>query len=307
MKVIIIGSLSFDGIMSMPGKFKDYLQADKLHIINVSFLMDTFRKEQGGTAGNQAYCLALLGLKPIIFSCAGRDFKQYKTRLEKSGVDVRQIVINKNKISATGFCMTDRDDNQIWGFYSGAMAGDKKLSLSGKASGNDLVLITPTEPEAMGNFINQCCRDNYRFLLDPAFQIPRLKQSILQKGVSRAEIVIGNDYEISLLKKRVKLNRKKIIITTFGDQGSLVEKGKEKFRIPIAKPKKVVDPTGAGDAYRGGFIAGYLKGLPLTVCGRMGALAAVYTVEKHGTQTYHFSLTEFKKRYKTNFGYELRY
>jgi adenosine kinase len=301
MKLIVTGSLSFDCIMSMPGRFEDYLQPDKLHLINVSFLMDTYRKNQGGTAGNQAYTLALLGFKPVIFSCAGKDFSRYSRKLESAGAETGEIRIDKTKITASGFCMTDTNDNQIWGFYSGAMAGDKDLQLDRVAQPGDFVLITPTEPRAMENFIKYCCQKNIKFLLDPAFQIPRIKQKILQQGVNRAEIIIGNDYEIALLAKRVKLNRQKIIITTLGRHGSRINcKGKSQI-IPIARPKSEVNPTGAGDAYRAGFLAGYLKRLPLPVCGRMGALAAVYTVEKFGTQTHHFTLNQFKKRYQENF------
>lgn len=307
MKIWITGSVSFDHIMSMPGKFSDYLMPDKLHVINVSFLMETFRQEQGGTAGNQAYTLALFKFKPIILSCVGKDFKKYRARLIKTGVSVSRIKVNRKKASANGFCMTDKNDNQIWGFYSGAMEGDKNLSLADKLKPEDLAVLTPTDPKATEKFIQECSQYHYRYLFDPAFQIPRLSQKSLQLGVSRAEIVVGNDYEIALLKRKVKLNPTKILITTLGEKGSLIQKENQQFRIPAAKPKNVKDPTGAGDAYRAGFLAGYLKNLPLEVCGRMGALAAVYTVEKIGTQTHKFSLTEFKKRYKSNFKENLKY
>jgi len=160
----------------------------------------------------------------------------------------------------------------------------------------------------MANYVKDCAKNNYRFLFDPAFQISRLDKEILQLGVDRAEIIIGNDYEMSLLKKKINLRgQKKIWITTYGAKGSKIEANNKTIPIPIAKPKVNRDPTGAGDAYRAGFLAGYLKGLPLEVCGRMGALSAVYTVEKFGTQTHRFKLTEFKKRYKNNFKESLSY
>lgn len=307
MKVVVTGSLSFDQVMSMPGRFKDYIMADKLHMINVSFLMETFSRHFGGTAGNQAYTLGLLGIKPMVVGTAGKDFGKYKSRLRSVGVDTSGIKIDQKKFTASGWCMTDRDDNQIWGFYSGAMAGDKNLSLKGKLGQGDLAAITPTEPLAMAKFIRECRENHYRFLFDPAFQIARFSQSSLKEGVAGTEILIGNDYEIALLQKRVSLKNNKLIITTLGRKGSILQMGKVSWRIPAAKAKNSKDPTGAGDAYRAGFLAGYIKKLPLPVCGRMGSLAAVYTVEKEGTQTHKFSLTEFKKRYKTNFKEELKY
>lgn len=313
MKVIVTGSVSFDQIMSMPGRFKDYLMPDKLHILNVSFLMDTFCKEMGGTAGNQAYSLALLGYKPILAAAVGKDFGEYRQHLAKAGVDLSGVKTFKNDITASGFAMTDKNNNQIWGFYSGAMKQARNLSLKSIISQDDFTLITPNDPQAMENYIDECTAKNCCFLFDPAFQIPRLKIKSLKKGVMKATILIGNDYEISLLRSRLKLTKSQILksgiilITTYGAKGSMIEKGFTAIKIPPARPKNSDDPTGAGDAYRSGFIAGYLKNLDLSVCGRMGALAAVYTVEQRGTQTHKFSLTEFRKRYKNNFGYELRY
>lgn len=313
MKVIVTGSVSFDQVMSMPGRFKDYLMPDKLHILNVSFLMDTFSKEMGGTAGNQAYSLALLGYKPILAATVGKDFNEYREHLKKTGVNLTYVKSFNNEITASGFAMTDKNNNQIWGFYSGAMKQAKNLSLKPVINQDDFVLITPNDPQAMENYINECAAAKCRFLFDPAFQTPRLKLASLKKGVMKAAVLIGNDYEISLLRKRLKLTKSQILksgiilITTYGAKGSMIEKGFTAIKIPPAKPKSSGDPTGAGDAYRAGFTAGYLKNLPLAVCGRIGALAAVYTVEKFGTQTHKFSLTEFKKRYKSNFKEELNY
>jgi len=311
-KVIVTGSVSFDHVMSMPGRFKDYLMPDKLHILNVSFLMDTFRRQQGGTAGNQAYTLGLLQIKPWLAVTVGSDFGQYRNHLLKAGVNLKAMKKVKDK-TATGFAMADRDNNQVWGFYSGAMKAAKGLSLKPWLKTGDWVIISPNDPKAMENYIDECVGKGVNFLFDPAFQIPCLSLTKLKKGVMKATILIGNDYEISLLRQRLKLTKSQILksgvilITTYGAKGSLIEKGFEAIKVPSAKPLNNSDPTGAGDAYRAGFLAGYLKNLPLAVCGRMGALTAVYTVEKFGTQTHKFSLTEFKKRYKTNFGYELRY
>jgi len=313
MRLIVTGSLSFDHVMSMPGRFKDYLMPEKLHIINVSFLMDTFRLDKGGTAGNQAYSLALLGLKPILLGSAGKDFFEYKRHLDKAGVNTSRIKMYRKQVTATGFAMTDKNNNQVWGFYSGAMKEDAHLSLLDKAKENDFVVLAPTDPRAMEKYVDECCQIKCRFLFDPAFQTPRLKINKLKKGALKAKIVIGNDYEIALLLKRLKLAKRqllkpgKILITTLGSKGSIIETKEARYKIPIAKPDNSSDPTGAGDAYRAGFLAGYLRGLSLPESGRMGSLAATYSVEKSGTQTHKFSLSSFKRRYKINFNHELRY
>ena len=311
MNIFVTGSVSFDQVMSMPGRFADYLQPEKLHILNVSFLMETFSRHFGGTGANQAYTLALLGFTPKLVATVGTDFGSYRSHLLKAGVDLSLVKKVKDK-TATGWAMTDRDNNQVWGFYSGAMKQAAKLSLKDELTGKDWLVITPNDPRAMVNYARQAVQANANYLYDPAVQIPRFSRQELQLGIKAAKIIIGNDYEIALLLKNSgltqdKILRHSILISTGGAKGSLIMTRGEKILIPIAKAKKAVDPTGAGDAYRAGFLAGFIKGLELPVCGRMGALAAAYTVEKFGTQTHHFTLTQFKKRYKVNFGHELRY
>ena len=312
MNLFVTGSVSFDQIMSMPGRFRDYLQPDKLHILNVSFLMETFTRHFGGTGANQAYTLALLGLKPTLAAAVGTDFGSYRSHLIKAGVDLSLLSKVKDK-TATGFAMTDRDNNQVWGFYSGAMKQANKLSLKEQLTADDWLAVTPNDPRAMVNYVNQAINAGAAYLYDPAVQIPRFSGEQLRAGISGAKIVIGNDYEIALLLKNSGMREKqilsggRILISTGGANGSLIMNRREKILIPIAKAKSAVDPTGAGDAYRAGFLAGFIKGLALPVCGRMGALAAAYTVEKFGTQTHHFTLAQFKKRYKLNFNHELRY
>lgn len=312
MNIFVTGSVSFDQVMSMPGRFADYLQPDKLHILNVSFLMDTFQKHFGGTGANQAYTLALLGYRPFLAAAVGTDFGSYRSHLAKAGVDLTLVRKVKDK-TATGFAMTDKDNNQVWGFYAGAMKQAQGVSLTGKLTDKDWLMVTPNDPRAMLNYIRLAQRCGANLLFDPAVQIPRFNKGQLRQGIATARVVIGNDYEIGLLQKISGLTTEKmtqqnlILISTGGAKGSLIITRREKILIPIARAKSVADPTGAGDAYRSGFLAGYLKDLPLPVCGRMGALAAAYTVERFGTQTHHFTLAQFKKRYKLNFGHELRY
>lgn len=311
MNIFVTGSVSFDQVMSMPGRFSDYLQPEKLHILNVSFLMETFSRHFGGTGANQAYTLALLGFTPKLAATVGTDFGSYRSHLLKAGVDLSLVKKVKDK-TATGWAMTDRDNNQVWGFYTGAMKQANKLSLKDELKAEDWLMITPNDPRAMVNYTRQAAKSGANYLYDPGMQIPRVSRQELREGIAGAKIIIGNDYEIALLIKQSgltqdKILRHSILISTGGAKGSLIMTRGEKILIPIAKAKKVVDPTGAGDAYRAGFLAGFIKDLPLPVCGRMGALAAAYTVERFGTQTHHFTIAQFKKRYKSNFGHELQW
>ena len=210
MSVFVTGSVSFDQIMSMPGRFRDYLQPDKLHILNVSFLMETFTRHFGGTGANQAYTLAFLGLKPKLAAAVGTDFGSYRSHLIKAGVDLGLLLKVKDK-TATGFAMTDRDNNQVWGFYSGAMKQANKLSLKGQLTNQDWLAITPNDPRAMINYVNQAINTGAAYLYDPAVQIPRFSREQLKRGISGAKIVIGNDYEIALLLKNSGLSEKQIL------------------------------------------------------------------------------------------------
>ena len=273
--------------------------------------METFSRHFGGTGANQAYTLALLGFRPKLAATVGTDFGAYRSHLLKAGVDLSLVKKVKDK-TATGWAMTDRDNNQVWGFYSGAMKYASGVSLKDKLVPKDWLMITPNDPRAMVNYARQAAKAEANYLYDPAVQIPRFSRQELQQGIKAAKIITGNDYEIALLLKNSGLTQDKvtsrsILISTGGAKGSLIMTRREKILVPIAKAKSVVDPTGAGDAYRAGFLAGFIKNLPLAVCGRMGALAAVYTIEKFGTQTHHFTIAQFKKRYKINFKHELRY
>jgi len=310
--IIITGSLAFDFIMNYPGRFADQIIPEKIHILNLSFLTEKLNKNLGGTAGNIAYNLSLLRKKTAILATAGKDFGLYKKFLSKSGVLTKYIKIIEDDYTSNYFAVVDQSDNQIGGFYSGAMAKAKTLSLRTIKEKIDFVVISPTDPEAMIKFAKECKQLKIPYLFDPGMQLPRLSREQLQKGVFGAEILIGNDYEINLSQKKLKLNKRslltkvKILITTLAEKGSLIETKKKTIKIKTAKPKEICDPVGAGDAYRGGFIAGYTNGLNLKTCGQMGAVCAVYTVEKYGTTTHKFSKKQFCQRYKNNFGKTLK-
>ena len=302
--IVVTGSLAFDQIMNMPGRFADHILPDKLHILNVSFLVDTLRRERGGTAGNIAYTLALLGNKPRVVAASGEDGKEYIDALEELGIDVSGVRVLGGETTALGTVMTDSDDNQIWAFYGGAMMRSGELELS--VTKSDLVMIAPNDPKAVMKYVRECIDKRVGFVFDPAFQIPHYSKTDLKLAIENAEIVIGNDYEIELIRnvlgiKYYVLRDEQVLVTTLGKKGSMIRQGKMEYKIKAVKVENPVDPTGAGDAYRAGFLAGYVQGKDLQICGQMGSVAAAYTVEKYGTQTHQFTLKEFEMRYKDEF------
>lgn len=311
-KVIVTGSLAYDYIMDFPQSFEENILPDKLKTLSVSFLVNNFSKNFGGVAGNIAYNLGLLGQSSSILACAGeKDFENYETHLKTVGVDTNLIEKIENEFSANMFLITDKNNCQIAGFYPGAMEKDTLLSLRKLPNVFDLAVIAPTMPQAMKNYIREVKKIKLPYLFDPAQQIPRMDIEDLANGVYGAEILIGNDYEIALISKKTGLikekilDKVKILITTLGEKGSLIETKKQKIAIGIAKPKKVIDPTGAGDAYIAGFINGYTKGLKLKICGQEGATLASFAIEKYGTQKHELTFEEFRKRYKEAFGEDL--
>lgn len=305
-RIVVTGSLAYDHIMSMPGSFSDHIMPDKIHILNVSFIMKTFRKEFGGTAGNIAYSLALLKIPTLLVSAAGNDFQSYASHLRSlKSLDTSGVQIFSKFQSAQGFVTTDRNDNQIWGFYQGAMGKTKEISLKKYLKSGDFVVIAPNDPTGTIKFVRECVSQKIPYLFDPAFNIPHFEKIDLVFGVKNATIVIGNDYEIELIKRKLGLKKlpenNQIWITTLGSKGSIIKQGKINHEVPPARPKAISDPTGAGDAYRAGFLAGFFKDKPIEDCGKIGSVAAVYTVEKYGTQTHNFSLKQFEKRLKENY------
>lgn len=337
--IIVTGTIAFDHILDFKGRFADYILPDKIHKINISFITDEVKREFGGTAGNQAYTLALLGERPVLATTVGNDFGReagYQGYLRKVGV-ITDFVEEVAKPCAVGFAMTDRDDNQIWGFGNGAAREivnyglehflkklrKAKLFLNSKLSFRKqlFVVIAPRHEDSMVEWASECREKGIPYLFDPAFQIPKMEREELKKAVMGADIVMGNDYEIAMIERKIgeigeiynqgnqgnRGNQRKIVITTFGNQGSVVKdlvKGRE-IRVKATKPRELVDPTGAGDAYRAGFIAGYLRRLPLKVCGQMGSVAASFAIEKYGTINHRFTIEEFKARYKKIYNEEL--
>lgn len=306
--ILITGSLAFDLIMDFPEKFEDHIDPAKLHILNISFLVDSLKKDRGGNSANIAYSLSLLNTPSSILSCAGDDFEHYNKFLVGRGIGTENIKIIAGESTATAIIMTDKVDNQISAFYPGAMRQNINLTINNLKVKPDYVVITPDLPEAMSKFALECKDLNIPYLFDPGMQLPRLSNKQISDGIAGCDILIGNDYEMGTILKRLKLfeedliRQVKILITTLGEKGSFIQTPYEKHQIAAVKPSEVVDPTGAGDAYRAGFLAGYLRGLDLKISGQMGSISACYAIEKYGTTNHTFTTAEFSKRYEENFG-----
>jgi len=309
--ITITGSLAFDYIMDYQGIFADHIMPDKIHKLNLSFYLETLNKQRGGNAGNIAYTLSLLKSSVSILSAAGKDFAEYEKFLKDSGVVTSFIKIIENEATASAFMMTDKNDNQISGFYPGALKQTATLSIKALDPKPEFMIISPDNPSSMELFCKECQQLSIPYMFDPGMQLPALSDEQLIEGIKRAEILIGNDYEMELIKQRIKdqelLKGLKVLITTLGEKGSIIQTKDQTIQINPAKVEKVVDPTGAGDAYRAGFLAGYLKDSDLKICGQMGSISACYAIEKYGTSNHIFSVGEFVERYKENFGEELEF
>ncbi|MEK7534686.1 MAG: PfkB family carbohydrate kinase [Patescibacteria group bacterium] len=251
--IIVTGTIAYD-----------YILPNQTHNINLSFIVNKFARRRGGTAGNVSYSLGLLKIPHILFSVAGKDFGEYKRAFKRLDISTDHVLVDKTNYTATGFAMTDKKDNQIWGYFYGAAERIPELRLKKIASKKDLVLIGPSGAKGSMSFVKQCVDLAIPYMFDPGFILTQVNNNDLKFGVSHAKYIVGNDYEISMIKSRIrdwgKLFKGKIIITTLGEKGSKIESKGLVYKIKSAKLKKVVDPTGAGDAYRAGFLAGLDRG-----------------------------------------------
>ncbi len=307
-KIVITGSIAFDYLMSFPGRFSDVLLADQLHTISLSFLVDSMKRQRGGTAPNIAYTLALLGGRPTIMATAGQDFAEYRAWLEDQGVDTTAIVDIQDDYCASFFVNTDQDQNQIASFYTGAMARARELTFARYAADADLAIISPNDPEAMRAYARECRELGIDYIYDPSQQTIRLSGEELLDGLTGCKLLTVNEYEINLIHERTGLPQREILarvgglLVTRGSSGSTLYMDGDEMAIPTAVPEKVVEPTGAGDAYRAGLMRGMQLGLPWDVSCRIGALAATYVLEQLGTQNHHFTREAFVARYRGTFG-----
>lgn len=307
-KVLVSGSLAFDHIMDFQGHFKDHILPEKVHILNVSFLVNSLRKLRGGCAANIAYNLALLGENPLVIGTVGHDFEEYNKWLVQSGVDTSAIRVIPDEFTASCFITTDKSSNQITGFYPGAMNYAHDLNVADYNPADiSIAIVSPNDPQAMVKHIQQCRELNIPYLYDPGQQVIFLEGEALLEGIKGARVVIGNDYELGIIEKKTGYTPEQLleftpmVIVTKGEFGSTLITRERTINVPVAKEEAVVDPTGVGDAYRAGVIKGLLHGYTLEQTGRIAALAATYCVERYGTQSHSYTPQEFAVRYAENF------
>ncbi len=308
MAIICTGSIAFDYLMSFPGYFRDHILPESLDSISLSFLVDAMVRQPGGTGPNIAYTLALLGERPLLVGTVGEDFAEYRTWLESRGVDTSFVRVIKGEYSASFFANTDLSNNQIASFYTGAMAHASEINIQDLLGENpELVVISPNDPKAMSQYAAQCQELGIPYLYDPSQQIVRLRPEELRAGVEGAQSLFVNEYEFELLQKHTGLSSHQILslvefmVVTLGRKGAVIYVEGEEYHIPIVPPEKIADPTGVGDAFRGGFLRGYRLDLDWQTCGQMGALAATYCLEQRGPQNHSYTPKEFVDRYRRCF------
>ena len=302
MRIIVSGSLAYDRIMDFPEYFSDHILPEKLHVLNVSFTVNGMVEKLGGTAGNIAYALSLLGEKPIILATVGHDYHRYFESLAKKNIASDSIKIIKEEFTASAYITTDRADNQITGFNPGAMKYPSCFDFDRVNPQESIVIIAPGNLEDMIDYPRSCKSRGIDYIFDPGQSLPMWNAQELIRCIDGSRILISNDYELELVINKTGLNRKKLlektktIITTLGEMGSRVCTPDREIDIPAVKAKEVLDPTGAGDAYRAGLIRGLTEGRGIEQCAVMGSVCASFAVECYGTQEYHFSLQEFRER-----------
>ena len=308
MSVVCTGSIAYDYILTFKGRFRDHILMDKTHILNLSFLVDDLRKRRGGVAGNYAYNLHLLGYPAAVLATAGSDAAEYRDWLDGHGIDCRGLRLLEGEITATGFTTTDLDDNQLTGYYGGAMRKAAMLGLDDAPPHPEALIIGPNDPEAMKRLAREGRERGVRFVFDPAHQLPHLSGEDIASSSKGAWILIGNDYELEMITERTGrdidglLELAEMVVTTLGRHGSRIATREAVTEIPPAPALQEVDPTGAGDAYRSGLVAGLLRGLEIPSAGRVASLAATYAVEQVGTIEHAYSPAEFSERFAESFG-----
>ena len=307
MDIVLTGSIAFDYIMRFPGRFRDHILPDHLDRLSLSFLVDSLIRRRGGIAANIAFTLGLLGEHPKVMATVGEDFEEYRAWLEAHGVDTSPILVTPDLLTASFFVNTDEVNAQIASFYAGAMARAAQLHFSDLAQRPDLVVISPNDPQAMVQYVEECRQAAIPFFYDPSQQIVRLDAHALRDGITACRALFSNDYEFNMILQKTGLDLAEVrrsvplVVITCGDAGTDVYSNGDHFPIPAVRPAHLVDPTGVGDAFRGGFLKGYVHGLPPETCGRIGALAATYCLESEGTQGHRFDLPSFIARYRQLF------
>jgi adenosine kinase len=307
MNIIVTGSIAYDYLMSFPGRFTEHLMPDHVSRVSLSFLVDSMEKRRGGCGPNIAYTLALLGERPRLMATAGQDFADYREWLEAAGIDTSLVKDVEGKFTASFFCSTDVDNNQIASFYTGAMANAPELSFR-TAGPCDLAIVSPNDPAAMLQYAEECRTLEIPFIFDPGQQCARMSGDELRDGIAGAAILVCNDYELELIRQKSGLGeedlseRSQALVVTRGEHGCWIYTAGQRLDVAAVRPHRIVDPTGVGDAFRGGFMKGLAAGADLLTSGRLGSVAATYALEHLGGLNHAYTIEEFSDRYEAHFG-----
>ena len=308
---LICGSLAYDTIMVFQDQFKNHILPDKVHILNVSFLVPTMRREFGGCAGNIAYHLKLLGGDPVPMATVGEDFGPYRQHFEALGITLAHVKVIEGAFTAQAFITTDLDDNQITAFHPGAMMRSFENHVADVADVG-FGIVGPDGYDAMLQNARDFAELDIPFIFDPGQAMPLFNGQELSTMIEQASYVTVNDYESNLLQERTGWNEKQIAervqayLITRGPQGSEIHTREGMMQIPAASATRVVDPTGCGDAYRAGLIHGLMHGMDLATTGRIASLMGALKIETLGPQNQRFSFEEFAEQFRRQFGYALR-
>jgi len=310
MSALICGSFAYDTIMVFKDKFKNHILPDKVHILNVAFYVPEMRREFGGCAGNIAYNLKLLGGEALPMGTVGSDFGPYAAWMDVVGIDRTHVTLIEDRFTAQAYITTDADDNQITAFHPGAMDASHENSVT-DASGISIGIISPDGRQGMIDHASQFVDAGIPFIFDPGQGLPMFDREDLYTFIDQASWVSVNDYELQLMQERTGMSpheiaeRVQALIVTLGGEGSHIYTDKQRIDIPAAPVIRLNDPTGCGDAYRGGLLFGLMNQLDWETTGRIAALMGAIKIEQHGTQNHSFTLDEFRSRYLTSFGVAL--
>ncbi|MEM6998881.1 MAG: carbohydrate kinase family protein [Pseudomonadota bacterium] len=309
MSVLICGSMAYDHIMVFPDQFKNHILPEKVHMLNVSFLVPDMRREFGGCAGNIAYGLNLLdGDLPLIMATVGKDFDPYAYWMDKHNIERSCITVIDDAFTGQAFITTDLDDNQITAFHPGAMNESHRNKVN-DAEGCKLGIISPDGRDGMMQHAEQFVESGIPFIFDPGQGMPMFDGDDLKKFIEQATWVTVNDYEWEMMQERTGLSPHEItdqveaLIVTRGGEGSYIYTKEKRYEIPSVKPEAINDPTGCGDAYRAGLLYGLMNDLDWETTGRIASLMGSIKIARHGTQNHFFTLDEFKQKFKENFEY----
>jgi adenosine kinase len=309
MSALICGSFAYDTIMVFRDRFRNHILPDKVHILNVAFHVPEMRREFGGCAGNIAYNLKLLGADPVPMGAVGTDFGPYAEWLDYNGIDRTHVVALDGFYTAQAFITTDMDDNQITAFHPGAM-DEAHCNTVGEATGIRIGMVSPDGRQAMIDHADQFVAAGIPFVFDPGQGLPLFGGEDLKRFIEQATWICVNDYESELLRKRTGMSPHEIaghvegLIVTLGGEGAHIYTRDQRIDIPAAKATQVLDPTGCGDAFRGGLLYGLMRGMDWESTGRIAALMGAVKIEHYGTQNHRFTPDAFRERFRENFGYE---